>query len=156
MKLLFYIQYVDGKTKNIVKHSDYILHEGQNSEGLTAFFESPRPTQMILKRKMIKIIRRLNEVIASLETTLPYVVTTIELIDRAPSGRLGEDIYTYLGVVTTTDNCEIRCAFATFERLRDKKTLLNQIFLKIADQTSHPDEILNYGESPQSVAPGFA
>lgn len=65
MKLLFYIH---GETKNIVKHSDYISHEGQNDERSTAFFESPRPTQMIINRKITK---RLDEVIASLETTLP-------------------------------------------------------------------------------------
>ena len=137
MKLLFYIRHVHGKTENLVKHPDYMDHDYQN-EVLNAFFESPRPVQMMINRKIAK---RTNEVIESLQTTLPYVSRTIELINQAPFSRQEENIYTYLGLVVTKDQCEIQCAFATFERIKTKNIILEQIFNKIAEETIHPGEI---------------
>lgn len=143
MKLLFYIRHVHGKTEHLVKHPDYMVHDDQN-EVLNAFFESPRPIEMIINRR---ITNRINEVIQSLQTTLPYVRKTIELINQGPFSRQEDVIYTYLGLVVTKDQCEIQCAFATFERIKTKNIMLKQIFKKISEETTHPGEIFNIQES---------
>ncbi|MCH9757048.1 MAG: hypothetical protein K0U37_07660 [Gammaproteobacteria bacterium] len=146
MQLLFYIRQAAGEKKCIVKHFEY-QYEDELDREMKAFFEISGSSRCV--QDVPSAFMRVDNIIESLETTLPYVREgkVIELIDRATFRGQNRDIHTYLKRVDIMGKKEVPCAFATFERFKVTAPLLHHIFDMIGDENKPEEDILNIRES---------